>query len=116
MVNELSNGLNNGKRSEAVESNVGVRVEVRMCEVESGSMHITLSTRRYCLLFATCPEIYLKKSSSMHKTETGFLCSVCYQHLGPSVTFAVCGRLLCHLFPCYGHTCYYSCIIVFLIH
>ncbi len=31
MVNEISNGLSNGKRSEAAESDVGVRVEVGMC-------------------------------------------------------------------------------------
>ncbi len=43
MVNELSNGLSNGKQSEATESDVGVRVEVRMCEVESSSMHVTVS-------------------------------------------------------------------------
>ncbi len=41
MVNEISNELSNGKRSEAAESNVGVRVEVGMCEVDSGSMRIT---------------------------------------------------------------------------
>ncbi len=41
MVNEISNGLSNGKRSEAAESDVGVRVEVGMCEAESGGMHVT---------------------------------------------------------------------------
>ncbi len=41
MVNEISNGLSNGKRSEAMESDVGVRVEVGMCEAESSGMHIT---------------------------------------------------------------------------
>ncbi len=40
MVNEISNGLSNGKRSEAVESDVGVRVEVDWCEAESGSMRV----------------------------------------------------------------------------
>ncbi len=34
-------GLSNGKRSEAAESDVGVRVEVGMWEVESGGMHVT---------------------------------------------------------------------------
>ncbi len=43
MVNEISNGLSNGKRSEAAESDVGVRVEVGMWEAESGGMHITVS-------------------------------------------------------------------------
>ncbi len=43
MVNEISNGLSNGKRSEATESDVGVRVEVGMCEVESGGMCVTVS-------------------------------------------------------------------------
>ena len=42
MVNEISNGLSNGKRSEAAESDVGVRVEVGMCEVGSGGMHVTM--------------------------------------------------------------------------
>ncbi len=41
MVNEISNGLSNGKWSEAMED-VDVRVEVGMCEAESGCMHITL--------------------------------------------------------------------------
>ncbi len=41
MVNEISNGLSNGKQSEATESDVGVRVEVGMCEAESSSMCIT---------------------------------------------------------------------------
>ncbi len=41
MVNEISNGLSNGKRLEAVESDVGVRVEVGMYEVESSGMHVT---------------------------------------------------------------------------
>ncbi len=41
MVNEISKGLSNGKRSEAMESNAGVRVGVGMCEVESGGMHVT---------------------------------------------------------------------------
>ncbi len=43
MVNEISNGPSNGKRSEAVESDVGVRVEVGMCEAESGGMCVTVS-------------------------------------------------------------------------
>ncbi len=43
MVNEISNGLSNGKRLEAVESNIGVRVEVGMCEAESGGMRVTVS-------------------------------------------------------------------------
>ncbi len=43
MVNEISNGLSNGKWPEAAESNVGVRVEVGMCEVESGGMCVTVS-------------------------------------------------------------------------
>ncbi len=43
MVNEISNGLSNGKWSEATESDVGVRVEVGMCEVESGGMRVTKS-------------------------------------------------------------------------
>ncbi len=43
MVNEISNGLSNGKRLEATESDVGVRVEVGMCEAESGGMHVTVS-------------------------------------------------------------------------
>ncbi len=41
MVNEISNGLSNGKQSEAAESNVSVRVEVGMWEAESGGMHVT---------------------------------------------------------------------------
>ncbi len=36
-------GLSNGKRLEAAESNAGVRVEIGMCEVESGGMHVTVS-------------------------------------------------------------------------
>ncbi len=47
MVNEISNGLSNGKRSEATESDVGVRVEVGMCEAESGGMHVTRIYRGY---------------------------------------------------------------------
>ena len=42
MVYEISNGLSNGKRSEAAESDVGVRVEVGMCEAESDGMRITV--------------------------------------------------------------------------
>ncbi len=34
-------GLSNGKWLEATESDAGVRVEVRMCEAESGGMHVT---------------------------------------------------------------------------
>ncbi len=36
-------GLSNGKQSEAMESNAGVMVEVGICEVESGGMHVTVS-------------------------------------------------------------------------
>ncbi len=36
-------GLSNGKQSEAVESDAGVKVGVRMCEVESGGMCVTVS-------------------------------------------------------------------------
>ncbi len=36
-------GLSNGKWSEAIESDVGVRVGVGMCEAEFGSMRITVS-------------------------------------------------------------------------
>ncbi len=43
MINEISNGLSNGKQSEAAESDVGVRVEVGMCEAESGGMCVTVS-------------------------------------------------------------------------
>ncbi len=43
MVNEISNGLSNGKWSEATASVVGIIVEVGMCEAESGGMRITVS-------------------------------------------------------------------------
>ncbi len=50
MVNEISNGLSNGKQSEAMESDAGVRVGVGMCEAESGGMHITVCHLLYCAL------------------------------------------------------------------